>query len=91
MTKLKMTRHGEALRSLPAGHRRRLSDGRNAWRKMSAAQRREFIRWICTETDTSKRRASDKHLPAGWAGVDTETIGYGDFETHTVTAEIRED
>lgn len=41
-----MTRNGKTLKTLPDGAPRRLSDGRNAWRKMSDAQRAEFIAWI---------------------------------------------
>lgn len=34
---------------VPAGHRRRMSDGKNAWRKMTQEQRVEFLRWIYVE------------------------------------------
>ena len=36
-------RSGKTLTVLPDGHPRRLADGRNAWRKMNAKQRREFV------------------------------------------------
>jgi hypothetical protein len=32
-------------RLLQAGDRRRMSDGRNAWRKMTPDQRHEFLTW----------------------------------------------
>ena len=41
-----MKRKGKELRKVPAGDRRRLSDGRNAWRKMTDEQREEFLQWI---------------------------------------------
>ena len=41
-----MTREGKALQQLKRGDKRRLSDGRNAWRKMTPQQRREFLDWI---------------------------------------------
>lgn len=34
---------------LKDGHPRRLSDGRNAWRKMNGAQRFEFLVWIAEQ------------------------------------------
>lgn len=42
----KATRNGKPLAKLPKGDKRRLSDGRNAWRKMTPEQRREFLDWI---------------------------------------------
>jgi hypothetical protein len=42
-------RNGKALSDVPAGHRRRLSDARNAWRKMTPAQRRTFADWQAAE------------------------------------------
>ena len=36
-------------KTLPPGDRRRLSDGRNAWRKMTPEQRREFLDWISAQ------------------------------------------
>ena len=39
-----MKRHGKTL--APASEKRRLADGRNAWRKMTPEQRTEFIAWI---------------------------------------------
>ncbi len=41
-----MQRNGKTLRTLPDGAPRRLSDGRNAWRKMSPEQRREFLGFL---------------------------------------------
>jgi hypothetical protein len=40
------TRDGKPLAKLPPGDRRRLSDGRNAWRKMTPEQRRVFVDWM---------------------------------------------
>ena len=42
-------RNGQKLRTLARGDARRLSDARNAWRKMTPAQRREFTEWMATE------------------------------------------
>ena len=44
-----MTRDGEALPILSKGDRRRMSDGRNAWRKMTKEQRAEWILWLADE------------------------------------------
>jgi len=41
-----MTRKGKTLQVLRDGHPRRMSDGRNAWRKMSDEQRVLFLAWI---------------------------------------------
>ncbi len=41
-----MKRNGKKLKVLPDGHPRRMSDGKNAWRKMDDEQRREFLHWI---------------------------------------------
>ena len=41
-----MKRDGKKLRTLAPGDRRRLSDARNAWRKMTQEQRLEFLCWI---------------------------------------------
>lgn len=41
-----MKRNGKPLKVLRDGHPRRMSDARNAWRKMSDAQRRQFLAWI---------------------------------------------
>ncbi len=49
------TRNGKPLTILQDGHPRRLSDGRNAFRKMNAEQRAIFISWMCEE-------ASDQDL-----------------------------
>lgn len=51
-----MERKGKKLAVLADGHPRRLADGRNAWRKMNATQRVDFLTWI----------ASEPGLPAGW-------------------------
>lgn len=42
----KITRNGAPLRQLPDGAPRRMSDGKNAWRKMNSRQRSEFLTWI---------------------------------------------
>jgi hypothetical protein len=42
-------RNGEILTKLDRGDKRRLSDGRNAWRKMTPQQRREFLDFIKAE------------------------------------------
>ncbi len=42
-------RNGKPLTNLGDGHPRRLSDGRNAWRKMNPEQRRAFIDWMDTQ------------------------------------------
>jgi hypothetical protein len=34
---------------VPIGDRRRMSDGKNAWRKMTQEQKEEFLRWISDE------------------------------------------
>ena len=47
--KTQPTREGKPLTQLPRGDRRRLADGRNAWRKMTPQQRREFLDWIKSE------------------------------------------
>jgi hypothetical protein len=44
-----MQRQGKALRELPKGDRRRMSDFRNAWRKMAEWQRQDALEWIITE------------------------------------------
>ncbi len=42
-----MKREGKTLKTLPDGHPRRLADGRNAVRKMNAAQLSDFLDWMC--------------------------------------------
>ena len=44
-----MMREGKPLAQLPPGDKRRLSDARNAWRKMSPEQRGIFLYWIESE------------------------------------------
>ena len=51
-----MTRNGKTLKTLQDGAQRRMSDGRNAWRKMSAEQRLAFVEFIAPDL------ASDKAL-----------------------------
>lgn len=43
-----MERNGKTLKQVPTGDKRRLSDGRNAVRKMTDEQRAEFAAW-CRE------------------------------------------
>ena len=43
------TRQGKPLTVLPKGDRRRMSDGKNAWRKMTPQQRKEFLAWMRAE------------------------------------------
>ena len=43
-----MERKGKTLKVLQDGHPRRMSDGKNAFRKMNAEQRAEFLSWACT-------------------------------------------
>ena len=45
-SRTKTFRNGKKLAKLPPGDKRRLSDGRNAWRKMTPEQRRVFLDWI---------------------------------------------
>ena len=40
------TQPGGACKVLAKGDKRRLADGRNAWRKMDAAQREEFVGFL---------------------------------------------
>jgi hypothetical protein len=41
-----MERKGKKLAVLEDGHPRRLSDFRNAWRKMTPAQRQQALSWL---------------------------------------------
>lgn len=43
-----MKRSGKQLAKVPEGDKRRLSDGRNAWRKMTPEQRRVFVDWMAS-------------------------------------------
>ena len=40
------TQPGGTCKVLAKGDKRRLADGRNAWRKMDADQREEFVGWM---------------------------------------------
>jgi hypothetical protein len=51
------TRNGQPLTKLPKGDRRRLSDFRNAWRKMTPQQRREALDWLEAEGLTVAKEA----------------------------------
>ncbi len=46
-----MNRNGKSLAVLPDGHRRRMSDGKNAWRKMNDEQRLKYLEWIGLPVD----------------------------------------
>lgn len=46
-----MNRNGKPLRSLDAGDKRRVYDARNAWRKMTPAQRGDVLAWIMSDAD----------------------------------------
>lgn len=52
-----MERKGKALKVLPAGDRRRLSDMKNGWRKATLEQRQAFIHWIFDEQYDTTRPA----------------------------------
>ena len=41
-----MKRNGKELKTIEDGHPRRMSDAKNAWRKMTDDQRRAFLEWI---------------------------------------------
>ncbi len=41
-----MKRNGNKLKTIPDNHPRRMADGKNAFRKMSDLQRREFVLWM---------------------------------------------
>lgn len=41
-----MKRNGQKLKTLEDGDPRRMSDGKNAWRKMNDEQRETFLDWI---------------------------------------------
>ena len=47
-----MTRKGKACKVLPDGAPRRMSDGKNAYRKMNADQRAVFLAWISAQEGT---------------------------------------
>ncbi len=48
-TEQPLIRNGKACKVLPDGNPRRMSDGRNAVRKMTPEQRAEFIGWMRVE------------------------------------------
>lgn len=62
-----MTRNGKTLTTLQDGHPRRMSDGRNAWRKMSAEQRLAFVEFIAPDlaSDEALREHLEKAIKAG--------------------------
>ena len=73
-----MKRNGKTLKALPDGAPRRLSDGRNAWRKMSDAQRAEFIAWINPIDLVQALNANDIYI--GEAPIEL-IDGYGEVQT----------
>ena len=50
---------------LPHGDKRRMSDGRNAWRKMTPEQRRDFLQWI-HEEGLPVEQNGDTSWGVGW-------------------------
>lgn len=61
-----MERNGKRLADLGDGHPRRLADARNAWRKMSAAQRAAFLEWLSAgnpDADTAEELAETWEEP----------------------------
>ena len=52
-------RKGTPLKILIKGDRRRMSDGKNAWRKMTEGQRVEFLYWIEASHEVHP-------IPQGW-------------------------
>ena len=53
-----MQRKGKTLTVLAPGDRRRMSDGKNSWRKMTDGQRRDFLNWIgLRPLDTDREEA----------------------------------
>jgi hypothetical protein len=59
-----MEREGRKLKKVAPGDRRRMSDGRNAYRKMTDEQRDEFLRWIADEADHVACTALYEHFRA---------------------------
>jgi hypothetical protein len=59
---------GGKAKALPDGHPRRMSDGKNAWRKMTNEQRVEFLQWITDEYGTERGMA-----PGKWVEYDGPT------------------
>ncbi len=53
-----MTRKGKPCKVLPDGAPRRMSDGKNAFRKMNAEQRATFLAWIASEYGISSTLAT---------------------------------
>ena len=56
-----MKRQGKKLRELADGHPRRMSDGRNAWRKMDPNQQEDFLHWIALSAEDGT-----VPMPEGW-------------------------
>ena len=56
-----MKRKGKALKEVPAGDRRRMSDAKNAWRKMTHAQRVEFLEWLGQSCPMHRHLCQDEY------------------------------
>lgn len=67
-----MKRKGKTLTVLPDGARRRMSDGKNAWRKMNDEQRQEFLKWIglSRRIGDGVSRSAVKDEARGWILAD---------------------
>lgn len=55
-------RAGKALATLAPGDRRRMSDGKNAFRKMDELQRAEYLDWIAEEFGADRGLAPGRWL-----------------------------
>ena len=68
-------RNGKPLTVLADGHPRRMADGKNAFRKMSRAQRAEYAAWLHMEGLTEALQ------DAGYLGSEDNEVGCLDFYT----------
>jgi hypothetical protein len=68
-------RNGKDTKVIPDGHPRRLADGRNAWRKQNAEQRKQFVAWLQYEGLTEALQ------DAGYLGREDNRAGCLDFYT----------
>jgi len=59
-------RNGKPLTVLADGHPRRMADGKNAFRKMTADQRERFVEWM-RDLERQEEIASNKRIDAYWA------------------------
>tara|TARA_R110002020_G_scaffold381683_1_gene592570 strand:+ start:292 stop:921 length:630 start_codon:yes stop_codon:yes gene_type:complete len=74
-----MERNGKKLKVLQDGHPRRMSDGKNAWRKMTTEQRLEFLAWAYPDVALPVRRAVHHALALEKPGY--TVVGLRDGET----------